>query len=99
MKKVSVMWGGLVNWKLLGGIGLIKILCKIEFGRSRVSEVREVIERFCDFFRFFDDWKEMVLDIFLLFFKDFNVRYRVIDVLGYCLVDLVEDVVVGDRVV
>lgn len=98
LKKVSVMWGGLVNRKSPGGIGLIKTLCKTEFGRSRVSEVREVIERLCDLSRSSDDWKEMALDTLLLLLKDSNVRYRVIDVLGHCLVDLAEDVVAGDRV-
>jgi hypothetical protein len=67
-------------------------------GRKRVSEVREVIERLCDLSRSSDDWKETALDTLLLLLKDSNVRYRVIDVLGHCLVDLAEDKVVGDRV-
>ncbi|KAL1195012.1 hypothetical protein V5N11_031104 [Cardamine amara subsp. amara] len=98
LKKVSVMWGGLVNRKSPGGIGLLKTLCKTELGRNRISEVREVIERLCDLSRSSDDWKEMALDIILLLLKDSNVRYRVIDVLGHCLVDLAKDKLVGDRV-
>lgn len=98
LKKVIEMWGGLVNRKSPGGIGLIKTLCKTELGRKRVSEIREVIERLCDLSRSSDDWKETALDTLLLLLKDSNVRYRVIDVLGHCLVDLAEDKVVGDRV-
>ena len=98
LKKVIEMWGGLVNRKSPGGLGLIKSLCKTELGRKRVSEVREVIERLCDLSRSSDDWKETALDTLLLLLKDSNVRYRVIDVLGHCLVDLAEDKVVGDRV-
>ncbi|KAF3532517.1 hypothetical protein F2Q69_00036065 [Brassica cretica] len=63
-----------VNRKSPGGIGLIKTLCKTELGRSRVSEVREVIERLCDLSRSSDDWKEMALDTLLLLLKDSNVR-------------------------
>ncbi|CAN8254816.1 unnamed protein product [Cochlearia groenlandica] len=98
LKKVSVMWGGLVNKKSLGGIGLIKTLCETEFGRNKVSEVREVLERLIDISRSYDDCKETALNTLLLLLKDSKVRYRVIDVLGNRLVDIAEDKVYGDRV-
>ncbi|ESQ45523.1 hypothetical protein EUTSA_v10010908mg, partial [Eutrema salsugineum] len=63
-----------VNRKSPGGIGLIKTLCKTELGRSKVSEVKEVIERLCDLSRSSDDWKIMALDALLMLLRDSNVR-------------------------
>ncbi|XP_010558996.1 PREDICTED: uncharacterized protein LOC104827513 [Tarenaya hassleriana] len=98
LKRVRKMWGGVANSESPGGIRLIKTLCKTESGRKRVANVREVIESLCDLSRSSDDWQEMALDTLLILLKDPNVRFRVLEISGSCLVDLAEDKALGDRI-
>ncbi|KAK1427492.1 hypothetical protein QVD17_16178 [Tagetes erecta] len=97
LKDLSLMWGGLVNHTSPSGIGLIRILCYTQIGRTKVSESKEVVECICNLSRSSDDWQYMGIDCLLLLLHDMNTRYKILETASFCLVDLTELKKLGER--
>ncbi|KAI3763028.1 hypothetical protein L1987_53475 [Smallanthus sonchifolius] len=97
LKDLSSMWGGLVNHTSPSGIGLIRILCYTQIGRTKVSESKEVIESICNLSRSSDDWQYMGIDCLLLLLHDMNTRYKVLEIASFHLLDLIEVRKLGER--
>ncbi|CAH2046694.1 unnamed protein product [Thlaspi arvense] len=97
LKKLSKMWGGLVNHTSPASIGLIRILCYTKQGRGHVSNSREIILTLCNLSRSSDDWQYMGIDCLLLLLKDQETRYKVLETSVFYLVDLVELKSLSDR--
>ncbi|XP_071733303.1 uncharacterized protein [Rutidosis leptorrhynchoides] len=97
LKKLSSMWGGLVNFMSPSGVGLIRILCYSRVGRMKVSECKEVIKSICNLSRSSDDWQYMGIDCLLLLLHDKNTRYKILEIACFYLVDLVELHKLGER--
>ncbi|XP_062020200.1 uncharacterized protein LOC133736643 isoform X1 [Rosa rugosa] len=98
LRELCGMWGGLLaNQASPAGIGLIRILCYSKYGRRKVAESKEVIERLCNLSRSSDDWQYMGIDCLLLLLKDADTRYNVIDISALFLIDLVELRSLGDH--
>ncbi|KAL8261120.1 hypothetical protein R6Q59_025169 [Mikania micrantha] len=97
LKDLSSMWGGLMNHTSPSGIGLIRILCYTQTGRTKVSESKEVIECICNLSRSSDDWQYMGIDCLLLLLLDMNTRYKVLEIASFYLLDLIELRKLGER--
>uniref|UniRef100_A0A1J3I0G9 Mitochondrial import receptor subunit TOM70 n=2 Tax=Noccaea caerulescens TaxID=107243 RepID=A0A1J3I0G9_NOCCA len=97
LKKLSQMWGGLVNHTSPAGIGLIRILCYGKQGRGQVAESRELILSLCNLSRSSDDWQYMGIDCLMLLLKDQEARYKVLETSLFYLLDLVEIKALNDR--
>ncbi|CAA7041624.1 unnamed protein product [Microthlaspi erraticum] len=97
LKKLSQMWGGLVNHNSPAGIGLIRIICYSKLGRGKVAESRELILSLCNLSRSSDDWQYMGIDCLLLLLKDQETRYKVLETSLFYLLDLVEIKALNDR--
>lgn len=98
LRRLCGMWGGLLaNHASPAGIGLIRILCYSKYGREKIAESKEVIEKLCNLSRSSDDWQYMGIDCLLLLLKDADTRYKVIDIAALFLIDLVELKSLGDH--
>lgn len=98
LRRLCGMWGGLsANHASPAGIGLIRILCYSKYGRKKIAESKEVIEKLCNLSRSSDDWQYMGIDCLLLLLKDADTRYKVIDIAALFLIDLVELKSLGDH--
>lgn len=98
LRQLCGMWGGLLaNHASPAGIGLIRILCYSKYGRKKIAESKEVIEKLCNLSRSSDDWQYMGIDCILLLLKDADTRYKVIDIAALFLIDLVELKSLGDH--
>lgn len=98
LRRLCGMWGGLLaNHASPAGIGLVRILCYSKYGRKKIAESKEVIERLCNLSRSSDDWQYMGIDCLLLLLKDADTRYKVIDIAALFLIDLVELKSLGDH--
>lgn len=90
LKDLCGMWGGLVNHTSPAGVGLIRILCYSKVGRKSIAESKEVVESLCNLSRSSDDWQYMGIDCVLLLLKDPNTRFKVIEIVTFYMIDLVE---------
>ncbi|XP_030496736.2 uncharacterized protein LOC115712574 [Cannabis sativa] len=97
LRSLCWMWGGLANHVSPAGVGLIRILCYNKYGRKRIADMKDVIEYLCILSRSSDDWQYMGIDCLLLLLKDFDTRYKVIDIAILFLIDLIELKDLGDR--
>ncbi|KAL2895081.1 Tetratricopeptide repeat protein 1 [Bienertia sinuspersici] len=97
LRKLSSMWGGLVNDTSPAGYGLIRILCYSNYSRKSIAKLNDVVISLGNLSRSSDDWQYIGIHCLLLLLKDQDTRYKVFDTAIGFLVDLVELTYLNER--
>ncbi|KAL0926018.1 hypothetical protein M5K25_004399 [Dendrobium thyrsiflorum] len=97
MKKLCTMWGGLANGDSPAGVGLMRILCRSELGRTAIAGCLKAVQSLCNLSRSSDDWQYMGIDCLLLLLNNPTTRDQVLPIASQPLTDLAELRRLGSR--
>ncbi|KAI4366474.1 hypothetical protein MLD38_022348 [Melastoma candidum] len=96
-RELCETWGGIMYRNSPAGIGLLRILCRTQVGREKISDCRQVIDALCNLARSAGDWQYMAIDCLLLLLNDRDTRKKVEETITPCLLDLVDLKTLGKR--